>query len=652
MVKLIAVMIMNWWKKIVKTFQYSPNMDREGFVLKETPEEKEKIQEQKSDKEPKDNSEQESIRDHDEKKESGYRSRLRKTGRVSRQERSEQEGQRGKTKVSQGEKNADNKEETDSNGKQEHGDRRPLKKPLRVYEAQEHQNPDRVSPYLEVNKKRIFEIYGLPENKDFIIREFTIAINPPVRAFALFMEGLSDKAAINQYVLQPMMLFSNFHEEVDGYLLDYIEKRVLITNQINQHDKFEKIVGGVNYGSTAIFIEGCDRALVVETKGWEHRGVDTPTNEPVIRGSQEGFGETLRTNTALVRKHVRSSQLTTEMFKIGDVGQNDVAIMYLRDVANEKLVEEVKRRIKSIKTAAVIDSGILEQFIEDHPWNIAPQVMATERPDRVAYMILRGKVAIFLDGNPYVLVVPTTMFDQLHSQEDYYLRPLYGTMLRLIRAFAFYMAFLTPGVYLAIVLFHKEMIPTELLLAISGNRERVPFPSFVEVVIMEVSFELIREAGLRVPGILGSTIGIVGALILGQAAVQANLVSPILVIIVAVTALAGFAIPSYSLQFSLRIVRFVYILLGTLLGFVGIVFGLFVQMHMMASLKSFGVPYLSPMAPATKTTGDVVFRVPVFSWEKRPDYLNTREEEFQPNVARGWVKEETKKPGNQKKKSQ
>lgn len=643
---------MNLWQIIKKTFTYKPNTDREGFVLKETPEEKARV----DNKEKVGQGEQQRKEDNPSKgtrKGSRSKSDLKKPTRVSRKEKPDQDKPRQNPENTRAKKDADSQAESrKSQAAKEATGRKRLKRPLKVYEAQQDSDPERVSAYLEVNKKRIEEIYGLPDNKDFIIREFTLAVVPPVQAFALFMEGMSDKNIINQHILQPMMLFSNFHELVDGYLLEHVHKRVLTGNQVSPHGTFEQVVGGVNYGSTAVFIEGCDKALLVETKGWEHRGVDTPSNEPVIRGSQEAFGETMRTNTGLVRKHLRSSQLTTEMFKIGEVAQNDVAIMYMRNVANEQLVKEVKRRIQSIKTDGMMDSGILEQFIEDRPWSIAPQVMATERPDRVAYMILRGKIAIFLDGNPYVLVVPTTLFDQLHSQEDYYLRPMYGTLLRLIRAFAFYVSFLTPGVYLAIVLFHKEMIPTELLLAISGARERVPFPSLVEVIIMEVSFELIREAGLRVPGVLGSTIGIVGALILGQAAVQANIVSPILVIIVAVTGLANFAVPSYSLQFSLRIARFGYIILGTMLGFIGIVFGLFVQMHMLAALKSFGVPYLAPMAPTTKTTGDVVFRVPVFSWEKRPDYLNTKKVDFQPKVARRWVKEDTKVKDREPKGSQ
>ncbi|MEG6522115.1 spore germination protein [Desulfotomaculum sp. 1211_IL3151] len=624
---------MKLWQMIKKTFAYKPDTDREGFVLKETPEEKAQV---------KDGDLRVFIQPENQDDKSESRSRFKKPHRVSRKETpankdgKEENRRQSEKQESEIKENPDRTEESKKNSGPKRG-----KKPLKVSEAQ-HDDPDKVSIHLEINKKRIEEIYDLPTNKDFIIREFTIALSPPVQAFALFMEGLSDKTVINQDILQPMMLFSNFHEKVDDYLLDHIQKRVITSNQVNAHSEYKAIVAEVNYGSTAVFIDGIDQALLVETKGWEHKGVSLPINEPLIRGSQEAFGETFRTNTGLVRKYIRSAQLTTEMFKLGEVTQNDVAIMYLRDRVNEKLLQEVKRRITSIKADGVVDSGILEQYIEERPWNFAPQVMATERPDRVAFMLLRGKIAIFVDGNPYILIVPTTMFDHLHSQEDYYLRPMYGTFLRLIRGLAFYLSFLTPGVYLAIVLFHKEMVPTELLLAITGAREKVPFPSLVEVIIMEISFELIREAGLRVPGLMGSTIGIVGALVLGQAAVQANIVSPILVIIVAITGLASFAIPSYSLQFSLRIMRFGYIFLGAMLGFVGIVFGLFTQMHMMASLKSFGVPYLAPMSPTTRSSGDVVFRVPVFSWERTPDYLNTKKTRFQPKIARGWVKDKNK----------
>ncbi|SHJ94864.1 spore germination protein [Desulforamulus aeronauticus] len=629
---------MNWWKELKQTLTYKPNSDREGFVLKETPKERAMLKKdrQVETDQPEDSN---AAKEEAAKPQPKNRSRLKRPERVTGREGSKQK----QTKTEEKKKEPSSAKEDRNFGQKHENTTTDLRKPLKIYQAQEDQDPDQVSPYLEVNQKRIEEIYDIPNNKDFIIREFTIAVVPPVKAFAIFMEGMSDKASINTYVLQPLMLFSNFQPTVDGYLIDHIERRVLIGNQVNVHHKFEQIVAGVNFGSTAVFVEGCDQALLVETKGWEHRGIFYPVNEQVIRGPQEAFNETLRTNTGLIRKQIRSAKLTTEMVKVGETTHRDVAIMYLRDVVNPKLLKEVKRRIESLQVDGIVDSGILEQYLEERPWNIAPQVMATERPDRVAFHILRGKIAILLDGSPYALVVPTTMFDQLHTMDDYFLRPLYGTFLRLIRTVAFYISFLTPGIYLSIVLFHKEMVPTELLLAIAGAREKVPFPSLVEVIIMEVSFELIREAGLRVPGAVGNTIGIVGALILGQAAVEANIVSPILIIVVAVTGLSSFAVPYYSLQFSLRIIRFAYIFLGAALGFVGIIFGLFVQMHMLSSLKSFGVPYLAPMSPTTDSTGDVVLRKPVFSWEKRPDYLNTQQEQFQPNIARGWVKESSKR---------
>ncbi|WP_441315716.1 spore germination protein [Desulforamulus aquiferis] len=630
---------MNIWKELKKVFSFESNIDQEGFILEETPAEKKFEEKQKKSGESNEKIEgyeetkQELNQDKKDSKKPQSKLKNRKHIRKGLDKRG--------LEAKQGEQT---EERLSGEGQEQEAKHQRIKKPLKVSESQGHHDPRKVSMILEYNKERIRDIYDLPTNKDLIIRELTIATEPPVQAFVVFMEGLSDKTIINRDILKPLMLLSNIQETVKAHLLiDYVQKSLLPGNQVTSHSTFKEITEGVNYGSTALFIEGCNQALVVETKGWEHRGVDKPQNEMVVRGPQEAFTEMLRVNTGLIRRYVRSSDLTTEMIKVGNTSNTDIAVMYMKNIANDKLVKEVKRRINSIKTDGIVDIGILEQFIEDSPWNVAPQVMATERPDRTAYMLLRGKIAILMDGNPYVLLVPTTLFDQLHSQEDYYLRPIYGSLLRLVRGFAFYVAFLTPGVYLAIVLFHREMIPTELLLSIMGARERVPFPSIIEVIVMEVSFELIREAGVRVPGVMGTTIGIVGALILGQAAVQANIVSPILVIIVAVTGLANFAIPSYSMQFSLRIMRFAYIILGYMLGFVGIAFGLFAQMHMMAHLKSFGVPYLAPMAPTTSTTGDVVLRKPVFSWEKRPDFLNTKSPQFQPKISRRWVLESSKR---------
>lgn len=542
----------------------------------------------------------------------------------------------------------DKKPGADSPGKPTDKEGRPARrkkfiKPRRPSEMQKggpSQKHGSVSASLDENRETVSALYGLPENKDIIIRNFFLGTTPPVKCMAVFIDGLTDKT-LQDLLFQALMLFAGRQTPDDrGKLAGLVEEALLPGNQVKVTSGLKDVLSAVNTGDTALFLDGCAEAVLVETKGWEHRGVERPVTEQIITGPQEAFTETLRANTALLRKIIKNENLTTEFMVVGQRSQTSVAVMHLRDLANPGLVNEVKRRIKSIKTDYVLDSGVLGHFIEDNPYNLNPTILTTERPDRVASKIAEGRVAIIVDGSPFVLVVPTSMYEQLHTGEELYTRWQFGSFIRWLRAMAFLLSFLLPGFYLAVVLYHQEMIPTELLLAIAGNRERVPFPSIVEVLLMEFSFELIREAGLRIPGVMGATIGIVGALILGQAAVQANIVSPILVILVAVTGLSSFAIPNYSLGFTLRIYRFLYIALGATMGFFGISMGLFAQVTLTANLKSFGSPYLAPAGPKTSDWADVVTVAPVFFHERRPDYINPQEMSRQPKVSRGWIKKD------------
>lgn len=490
---------------------------------------------------------------------------------------------------------------------------------------------------LDENRDIIENIYGIPQNKDLVLREFTIGSDPPLRSFIIFIDGMVNRTTLNT-LLQDLMLFSGPLEAGEGAAASSVMRSLLPGSQIKLLDSFEKVVEAVNSGDTAFFFHGSTSALTVETKGWEHRGVDRPDIEQTITGPQESFVENLRVNTALVRKIIRSPDLFTEFLQVGKRFPSDVAVMYLKSLANPDLVAEVKRRISSLNVDFLSDTGMLEQLVEDSPYNLNPQTLNTERPDRVAAALAEGRVAVVLSGSPFVMVVPVTMYEQLHTGEETYLRWQYGTFLRFIRNLSFYLALLLPGSYVAVVLYHQEMLPTELLLAIAGNRERVPFPTIVEMFMMEFAFELVREAGLRIPGIIGSTIGIVGALILGQAAVQANIVSPILVILVAVTGLASFSIPYYSLAFAVRIYRFFYIIMGAILGFYGITIVLFVQILLTSNLKAFGVPYLTPAGPKTHAGPDVVYRLPLFLHRRRPDYLNPGDDIRLSGDPRGWLK--------------
>jgi spore germination protein KA len=496
-----------------------------------------------------------------------------------------------------------------------------------------------VSSSLEDNKRYLEKIYSLPKNKDIILREFYIALETPLKAFVLFIDGLADKEIINNSILKPLMVLLDEETEIEGNeAATYIKEHLLPGHDVLALEKYRQILDFVNYGNTAIFIEGCAQCLVIETKGWDRRSVGKPEVEQVIMGPHEAFNETLRSNTALIRKALRNENLITEMVKVGARNKIDVAIMYLEDLTNPQLVAEVKRRIASIDTDYVGVSGVLEQFIEDEPFRLSPQILTTERPDRVVSFLVEGHITVIVDGGPQALIVPATIFSLLHSSEDYYLRMPYGNFLRILRVFALFIAILTPSIYVSIVTFHQEMIPTELLLAIAASRATVPFPTIFEVFAMEFAFELIREAGVRVPGVIGNTIGIVGALILGQAAVQAGIVSPILIIIIAITGLASFAIPNYSISFSFRGRRFIFTILAAFFGFFGIAGGLFLFLLSLVNMKSFGVPFLAPVSPKTKTGPDVVLRGPVWSMEERVDYLAPLDRRRQPNISRGWIK--------------
>ena len=584
---------MNTLNRILEMISYRENTDREGFILREYKEDQ--ISEQADDSGPEDT-------ETTDKPRAGRR----KFVKPRRPGEKNQEG-------------PDKKADPDE---------------LDGHSLKESQT----SASLKENRQAIKKLYHLPHNDDIIVRDFYLGMDRDYEGLAIFVDGLTN-STIQDILFQSLMLLAIPPETERDKLTQTVMKSLLPGNQVQLISTYKDALAAINMGDTVLFFDGCDKALGVETKGWEHRTVDVPITEQVIRGPQEAFTETLLTNTALLRKIIKNENLTAEYLSVGERSRTQIAVMYQRNLANPTLVEEVKRRIKSIKTDYVFDSGVLEQFIDDHPYNLHPTALATERPDRAASKILEGRVVIIVDGSPFVLTVPSTMYEQMQTGEELSVRWQFGTFIRWMRKLSFLLSLLLPGLYLAVVLYHQEMIPTELVLAIAGNREKVPFPSIIEVLLMEVSFELIREAGLRIPGVMGSTIGIVGALILGQAAVQANIVSPILVIIVAITGLASFAIPYFSLAFTLRIYRFIYIALGAALGFFGIAIGLIVQVLLASNLKSFGVPYLAPGGPKTDDWTDIVSVAPVFFQERRPDYVNPLDMTRQPKISRGWIRD-------------
>ena len=500
---------------------------------------------------------------------------------------------------------------------------------------------DEISSKLPENLEFIKSAYTIPDNGDVLVREFDIVVRGKViPAFIVFIDGMVDRKVINDDILQPLMLLSNMDIKGDEKnIAEYVRSHILPHNQIHEVREHKKVIDEVNFGGCGIYIDGVNSAFAADVKGWEHRNVERPNTELVIRGPQEGFNESLRVNTALVRKRLKDEKLVAESLEIGLRSKTPISLLYIKDIANESLVKEVRRRLKGIKVDYVMDTGELEQFIEDSTFLPSPQIIATERPDRTASALSEGRVAVIMNGSPFALVMPVTYTDLFHSPEDNYIRFPYANLLRFIRLIGIFFSLLLPGIYLAITNFHHEMIPTDLLLAIEASREKVPFPSVVEIMMMEIAFELIREAGIRIPGPIGPTLGIIGALILGQAAVAANIVSPILIIIVAVTGIGSFALPNFSLAFAFRSLRFAYIFLGAMAGLLGITAGLFIHLMWLVSAKSFGVPFFAPFGP--KTAGGLaeqLTKMPIWMQENRPDFMNSRKINKQRKISRAWTK--------------
>ena len=539
---------------------------------------------------------------------------------------------------------------------------------VKTDEINSQKDPESVFPSLSVNLDFLKVKYNTLINSDIVVREFTLtARNRQYGAFLIYIDGMVDTKIINDFVLEPLML-RNKANSYDGNetrvvseaisnnitvrkvkkfdLVDYIYNSLVPQNAVKKKKSFNDILPDINMGNCLLFVDTIDTAFSIDAKGFKQRGVDSPKNETVIRGAQEAFTEAIRTNTSMIRRFVNNENLVIESLSVGKVTKTKCAVCYMKDIANDDLVAEVKYRLNNLDIDTIISSGQLEQLIEDNSKCSLPQMLSTERPDKAANHILSGRVVVIVNGSPYVIIMPCVFVDFLSSAEDPNLKFQYANLLKFVRLVAFFITLLLPGLYVAITNFHQEIIPTELLFAIVASRESVPFPIIVEILAMEISFELIREASLRVPSPIGTTIGIIGALILGQAAVEASIVSPILIIIIAITGITSFAIPDFYLSFHLRIARFLYIIAGFLAGFLGIGIVLFGHLILLCSLKSFGVSYLAPYIPATSKNNKAYFMPPFWNREKRPDFLNSKRPKKQERVSMKWKYQLGGKNGN------
>lgn len=487
----------------------------------------------------------------------------------------------------------------------------------------ESKDTKRISPDLERNIQFIKELLGFSE--DLILRRFQIYGH--FQAAMFYFCNMVDEAAASVEILKPLM-YTPPH--LAGKRIPLNDLKETLMNDAIYHSKcsFEngqaKIVEALLRGGTIVFIDGLEEAIMLETKQVEKRAIQQPDTEQVIRGPREGFIEQLATNISLLRYRLPTTDFRMESMVIGRITKSKVAVCYLKGIVNEALVEEVKTRLSAIDIDGVLDVGYLEQFIEDNHFSPFPQVQNTERTDKAVANLLEGRVIILVDGSPFALIVPTVFNQFYQTAEDYSERFLMVSFIRLFRLLALAFSLVTPSLYVAIISFNPELIPTEFAVAVSGGRAGVPFPSIVEVLVMEASMEVLREATLRLPQQIGGALSIVGVLVIGQAAVSAGFVSPITVVVIALTTIGSFATPAYNAALALRLLRFPLVILSGMFGLYGVMVGLIVIANHLLSLKSFGIPYLSPVVPGNfDGMKDTVARWPLWSMIRRPTMLHT-----------------------------
>ncbi len=482
---------------------------------------------------------------------------------------------------------------------------------------------ENISSNLQSNLQKINN--ALHSSADLMIRQFTINIKNSPKAALVFIDGLTDKKQIEWSILQPLMAQSleELTLSVQQDLLKHIKTQLITTGDAKEMDALSEVIESILKGDTALFVDGVSSAIIMSTPGWEKRGIKEPDSEVNIRGPRDGFVETLRTNTALLRRKISHPDLTLISMTIGQKTKTNVCIAYLKGIAPDALITEIERRLRRIQTDIIVGSGGIEQFIEDNPLSPFSTLGYTERPDVLGAKLSEGRAAVFTDGTPVVLTMPFLFVENFQYPDDYNVHFIYSTLIRWVRYTAFAISFLSPAAYVALTSFHQELLPTPLLITMVATTETTPFPRVVEVIGMGLIFEIIREGGIRLPRPIGQAISIVGALVIGQAVVQAGLVAAPTVIVIAITAVTTFLFP--TLVDETTILRILLVVFTGFLGAFGLITGLLVILIHLTAIRSFGVPYLAPLSPVElRGLGqDVLIRAPWWMMWKRPQMLAT-----------------------------
>jgi len=478
-----------------------------------------------------------------------------------------------------------------------------------------------LSKKLQENEQQLKAIFD--RSTDIIFRHITIHEKRNKKEILLvFTDGLVNTSELNDSIIKPLNHFSVSKEDskhIQEITIDNVTN-IVNSNEIASVSTLDEIIQAVLSGDTIMIIEGYNTALKLNSKGWASRAIEEPTVESVVRGSRGGFTENIRNNTAMIRRKIKDPSLKIQELTIGTKTNTFVAVVYMEDIVDKELLKNIINKLTGIKIDGIFESGYIEQILEQNHFSPFPQMQITERPDKACGNLIEGRVVIIIDGAPQVLIIPTTFNQLFQSPEDYNERVLFGSLIRILRYAGFLIATSLPSIYVAFISFHVQMLPTNLIVDLSKTRAQVPFPPVVEAILMEITIELLREASARLPGTIGQTIGIVGAIVIGEAAVRANIASPTMVIVVAITALGSYVLPHYSTSYALRTIRFPMIVMAATFGAFGIIITWTWLIIHLCSLSSFGYPFLAPFAPINMGLfRDAIFRLPLEKLKKAPN---------------------------------
>ena len=476
----------------------------------------------------------------------------------------------------------------------------------------------KISADLKENEQEVQQ--RIQDCADILFRPMKLGREQGIDCFLIYIEAAVSNMMLEDSVIGKML--NRLWDMEDAAVGEAIAKNSLGVSDTKELLTMEEAMAAMLAGNAVMFVDNFDKAIKIGSKGYPGAGVMKADSEKVLRGSKEAFSESEKMNTALIRKRIRDTRLKVKEKPLGRYSNTMTAIVYMDGLVYPPVLENLEKKLDSFEIDGVLDGGIIEHLTADLKYSPFPQYQTTERPDRAAMAVLEGRVAVICDNSPEVLLLPTTYNALFQTSDDYYRHFAIVSFLRLIRYLGAFLAVSLPGFYLAAVNFHTQLLPANLLFSLAEAREGVPFPAVVEVLLLELSFELLREAGLRMPGPIGNTIGIVGGLIIGQAVVSANIASPVVVVVVALTALGSFAVPNEELSEAFRLLKYLMIALCACFGILGLVFGWILVLVHLAGLKSFGISYLMPFAGGNVNKGgeslDSILRAPLDRMNRRP----------------------------------